>query len=63
MNLLKRHRYMLNIWQEMFPNVDFTDKIYIEYSDGSAEKIKHLYHDDWVLDEVDWSTVVDCVEV
>mgnify|MGYP003635568492 CR=1 FL=1 len=54
---------MLNIWQEMFPNVDFTDKIYIEYSDGSAEKIKHLYHDDWVLDEVDWSTVVDCVEV
>jgi len=54
---------MLNIWQEMFPNVDFTDKICIEYSDGSREEIKHLYLDEWVLDEVDWSTVVDCFEV
>ena len=47
----------------MFPNVDFTDKICIKYSDGSEETIRHLYHDDWVLDEVDWSTVVDCFEI
>lgn len=53
---------MLNIWQEMFPNVDFTDKICIEYSDGSKE-IRHLYQDDWVLNVVDWASVVDCFEI
>lgn len=54
---------MLNIWQEMFPNVDFTDKICIKYSDGSLEEIKHLYQDEWVLDVIDWDSVVDCFEI
>lgn len=54
---------MLDIWEEMFPNVRFTDKIEVEYKDGTTEKVKHLYFDDMPLEDIDWENVVDCYEL
>ncbi len=54
---------MLEIWQEMFPDVKFTDKIEVVYSDGTTEMHKHLYFDDMPLENINWKDVVDCYEV
>ena len=50
-------------WEILFPNVRFTDKIEVEYSDGTTEMFKHLYFDNMCLEDVDWKDVVDCYEV
>jgi hypothetical protein len=50
-------------WEILFPNVRFTDKIKVEYSDGTTEMFKHLYFDNMCLEDVDWKDVVDCYEV
>jgi len=52
----------LEIWQEKFPEVSFTDKVVIIFEDGTEETRKHLYlHND--LSDIDWSKVVECWEV
>lgn len=51
----------LEIWQEKFPEVSFTDKVMILFEDGTEQTEKHLYlHAD--LSHIDWSKVVECWE-
>lgn len=50
-------------WETKFPNVQFTDKVQLTYSDGRTETFKHLYNSDYELQFVDWDTVVNCYEV
>lgn len=51
------------MWKEMFPDVSFTNKVRIEFIDGTWIVLKHLYFDSSVLETVDWDKVIDCFEV
>ena len=48
---------------ELFPWVSFNDKVAIHFKDGSEIILKHLYHDDSALDDINWANVVDCHEI
>ena len=50
-------------WEIKFPHVRFTDKVGIEYADGTTETIKHLYNDTSRLHEINWDNVTDCYAV
>ena len=50
-------------WEIKFPHVRFTDKVGIEYADGTTETIKHLYNDTSRLHEINWDNVIDCYAV
>ena len=56
------HWRLVPDWEEKFPHVRFTDKVAI-YFDGSDICVKWLYNDTSRLEDIDWSTVVDCHEV
>lgn len=58
-----RNEMDTNLWEQKFPNVSFTDKVCVEFLDGTAMVCKHLYHDDAVLYDIDWSQVVEVYEV
>lgn len=57
------HWRLVPDWEEKFPDVRFTDKISVDFEDGSSETIKWLYNDTSRLHEIDWDTVVHCQEV
>ena len=52
----------MEVWQEKFPEVSFTDKVIVIFEDGTEQTEKHLYLDD-DLSHIDWSKVVECFEV
>jgi|DEB0MinimDraft_4_1074332.scaffolds.fasta_scaffold212808_2 hypothetical protein len=58
-----RNEMDTEVWVHKFPDVSFTDKVCVEFGDGSARVFKHLYHDDSELHEVDWQQVVAVYEV
>lgn len=51
------------LWEKKFPYVSFNDKVCVEFIDGTEMVCKHLYHDDAVLYDIDWSQVVEVYEV
>ena len=51
------------MYEELFPNVSFTDKVAIHFKDGSIVELKHLYHDDSELNKICWANVTDCHEI
>lgn len=53
----------MNIWEEKFEGVSFTDKVMICFKDGTELMLKHLYFDDSALEEIDWETVEAVYEV
>ena len=53
----------MEIYEELFPDVKFTDKVEVIYKDGSVDKLKHLYFDNLVLKEIDWDEVESVVEL
>lgn len=65
--LLRRefHRNEMDteVWKQKFPDVSFTDKICVVFEDGSAMVVKHLYHDDSLLYEINWSNVSEIYEI
>lgn len=54
---------MCDVWREMFPDVSFTDKVWIRFKDGEEVVIKHLYFDDGILEDVNWDNVKECCDV
>ena len=54
---------MCEVWEEMFPDVSFTDKVWIRFKNGEDVVLKHLYFDDSILEEVNWDNVKECCDV
>lgn len=50
-------------WTRKFPDVSFNDKVVVVFSDGSLKNLKHLYHDNSELHEIDWDSVSQCHEI
>ena len=51
------------VWWDLFPSVNFDDKVCIEFKSGESIVLKHLYADDSELFDIDWQNVADCFEV
>lgn len=50
------------VWEVKFPHVHFTDKVHIDYKDGTSQCVKHLYNGTSELLNINWDDVVDCDE-
>lgn len=50
------------VWEMKFPHVNFTDKVHIDYKDGTSQCVKHLYNGTSELLNINWDDVADCDE-
>ena len=55
-------RFAKPVWEMKFPHVNFTDKVHIDYKDGTSQCVKHLYNDTSELLNINWDDVADCDE-
>lgn len=54
---------LMNIYESLFPSINFNDKVCVVFKDGNQQEFTHLYYDNSVLNQLDWTDVVDCFEI
>lgn len=53
----------MTIFEELFPDVSFNDKVCVVFKDGNQQEFTHLYYDNSELNQLDWADVADCFEI
>ena len=51
------------VYHDLFPDVNFDDKIAVRFKSGREIVLKHLYFDASELEKINWNDVSECWEV